>query len=82
MAFAAAYDDIPFAHSTNADHAKKLEISKKYGFVIFRDFDEGHKFLLDDSHVDVGKMREFLEEHRFPFVSEFDQDAANRIFGS
>ena len=82
MAFAAAYDDVPFAHSTSSDHAKKLEITQKYGFVLFRDFDEGHKFLLGDSPIDTTKMREFLESHRYPFVTEFDQDAANRIFGS
>lgn len=53
MAFAAGYDDIPFAHSTNPEHASKLEISQKYGLVVFRDFDEGHKFLLDDSPIDA-----------------------------
>lgn len=26
-------------------------------------------------------MKEFLESHRFPIVSDFDQEAANRIFG-
>ena len=82
MAFAAGYDDVPFAHTTNSDHAQKLEISKPYGFVIFRNFDEGHKFNLRDEPMNFQEMKDYLEEHRFPFATEFDQDAANRIFGS
>lgn len=81
MGLAATYDDVPFAHSTNPDHAQKLEISQKYGFVVFRSFDEGHKFLLDDQPLTTKAMKDFLEEHRHPFVVDFDQDAANRIFG-
>jgi thermostable 8-oxoguanine DNA glycosylase len=27
-------------------------------------------------------MKSFIEAHRYPFVSEFDQESANRIFGS
>lgn len=82
MGFAASYDDIPFAHTTNQDLANKLEITQKYGFVLFRDFDEGNKFLLNDNALNAQQMKQFLESHRHPFVSEFDQDAANRIFGS
>lgn len=48
---------------------------------IFRNFDEGHKFLLDEAALSLEKMKSFLEAHRFPYVQEFDQDAANRIFG-
>lgn len=48
MAFAAGFDDVPFAHSTNPEHSRKLEISKPYGFVVFRNFDEGHKFMIHD----------------------------------
>lgn len=36
--------------------------------VVFRNFDEGHKFLLDDSPLTADKMKQFLEAHRFPFV--------------
>ena len=49
--------------------------------VIFRTFDEGHKFLVDDNTLTVEKMKSFFEEHRYPYVAEFDQDSANRIFG-
>ena len=70
--FAAGYDDIQFAHSHNSAHAEKLEISQKYGFVVFRTFDDGHKFLLDDKAISAETMKSFLEGHRFPIVSEFD----------
>lgn len=26
-------------------------------------------------------MKTFLNSHRYPYVTDFDQDAANRIFG-
>lgn len=80
-AFAAQHDEIPFAHSHEEGHKQALEVSQKYGMVVFRSFDEGHKFLLDDEPLTAERMSEFLQAHRFPFVTEFDQDAANRIFG-
>lgn len=45
MGFAAGFDDVPFAHSHNDTHAKNHEVTKKYGLVIFRTFDEGHQVL-------------------------------------
>lgn len=70
--FAAGYDDVVFAHSHQDDHKKKLEVTNKYGFVVFRNFDEGHKFLVDDEPLTVEKMKTFFEDHRYPFVAEFD----------
>lgn len=46
QSFAAGYDDVMFAHTTNDTHAQKHEITQKYGMIVFRTFDEGHKFLL------------------------------------
>jgi hypothetical protein len=45
QALAAAFDDIPFAHSHHSGHKGKLEISNEYALVLFRSFDEGTKFL-------------------------------------
>ena len=36
--------------------------------VVFRNFDEGHKFLMGDEPLTTDRMREFFEEHRYPFV--------------
>ena len=79
--FAAGFDDVTFAHTHSAEHASKLELNQKYGLVVFRTFDEGHKFLLDDAPLTAEKMKSFFEEHRYPYVADFDQDSANRIFG-
>jgi protein disulfide-isomerase A1 len=70
--FAAGYDDITFAHSHSDDHKSKLEVSNKYGFVVFRTFDEGHKFLVQDEPISVENMKTFFEDHRYPYVAEFD----------
>ncbi|MCP4264794.1 MAG: hypothetical protein GY777_04340 [Candidatus Brocadiaceae bacterium] len=56
-------------------------MTSKYGFVVFRTFDEGHKFLVDDTPLTSAAMKTFFESHRYPFVMDFDQEAANRIFG-
>lgn len=81
QALAAGYDDILFAHSHSEKHAENLELTKKYTMVVFRTFDEGHKFLTNDEPFTADQLKTFLENHRYPFVTDFDQDAANRIFG-
>ena len=50
--------------------------------VVFRTFDEGNRLLVDDSPLTAEQMKTFFEEHRYPYVMDFDQEAANRIFGS
>lgn len=81
QAFAAQYDDIPFAHSHDQAHKDTLGVTNTYGFVVFRTFDEGTKMMTVDEPLTADQMKEFLEGHRFPFVSDFDQESANRIFG-
>jgi protein disulfide-isomerase A1 len=68
QSFAAGYDDISFAHSHEQSHKDNFDITKKFGFAVFRNFDEGHKFLTEDSGLTASKMKEFLEAHRFPHV--------------
>lgn len=48
QAFAASYDDVPFAHSHEQAHKDTLEVTNKYGFVVFRNFDEGNKLMTTD----------------------------------
>ena len=82
MAVAAGYDDVPFAHSSNKDFKAKYEIDQKYAFVVFRAFDDGKKFLVSDEVPTTQNMKSFFEGVRFPLVMDFDQKAAERIFGS
>ena len=42
------YDDVSFAHTFNPEYKTELNISKKFGFVVFRDFDDGNKSLVLD----------------------------------
>ena len=58
-----------------------MELDQKYAFVVFRTFDEGKKVLVNEGPLEGEKMKSFFEAHRYPIVSEFDQEAANRIFG-
>lgn len=81
-ALAAGYDDVPFAHSSNAEFKIKYEVDHKYALVIFRAFDDGRKFLVSEEVPTTQGMKTFFEGVRFPLVMDFDQKAAERIFGS
>ena len=48
QAFAAQYDDVPFAHSHDQGHKDTMNVSEKYGFVVYRTFDEGHKVMSNE----------------------------------
>lgn len=80
--FAMNYEDVPFAYTHSQEIKDKLEISQKFGFVIFRDFDDGNKFLVLEELKDMNGFKSFFEAVRFPIVMKFDQQAAERIFGS
>ena len=47
-------------------------MTNKYGMVVFRTFDEGNKFLMNDTPFTAKEMKEFFESHRYPYVSEFE----------
>ncbi len=48
--------------------------------VVFRNFDEGQKFLVFESSPVYSSMQGFLKAVQFPFVMPFDQKVAQRIF--
>lgn len=79
---AANYDDVPFAHSSNQEYKTKYEVDQKYAFVVFRNFDDGRKFLVSNEVPTAANLKTFFETVRFPLVMDFDQKAAERIFGS
>lgn len=49
---------------------------------LFRNFDDGHKYLTGSAMLSAENMKGFINSHRFPLVMEFEQEAAERIFGS
>ena len=78
----AGYDDVSFAHSSNQEFKTKYEVDQKYALVVFRDFDDGRKFLVSNEVPTAANLKTFFESVRFPLVMDFDQKAAERIFGS
>lgn len=80
--FTMNYEDVPFAYSTNEELKKKLDVTQKVAFVVLRDFDDGNKFLVLDELADMSGFKSFFEAVRFPIVMKFDQQAAERIFGT
>lgn len=79
---AAGYDDIPFYYTYNNSIKEEYKLNGSVAFVVFRDFDDGMKVLINDTGYTVAEMKEFLDTHRFPLVMPFEQEAAERIFGS
>jgi protein disulfide-isomerase A1 len=78
---AASVDDISF-HYTSADDVKAhLHLTDSVNLVLLRSFDEGNKHISgDDLTVEV--MRDFLSANKHPLVMPFEQEAAERIFGT
>lgn len=75
------FDEIPFFAAHDKQFWDKFEVKEKYGFLVFRSFDEGPKFLVNDTLFSTDAMRQFLESMRHPLVSDFSQETAERIFG-
>lgn len=79
---ASGFDDISFHYTSNQAVKDYLNVGDKNTFIVFRNFDEGKQQLADVEELSVDAMKEFLGSHRFPSVMPFEQDAAERIFGS
>jgi protein disulfide-isomerase A1 len=77
-----AYENVPFYHSHDASLFAEVGMTDTYGLALFRGFDDGHKYLTGAEMLSAENMKNFLNAHRFPLVMEFEQEAAERIFGS
>ena len=71
-------EDFPFANVENEDIAKKFGI-KMGTVVMFRNFEEGKKELTGD--LTSKKIEEFIDAFSAPKVMNFDEKAAQIIFG-
>ena len=76
------YESVPFYHTHDASLVAELGLTETYGLALFRSFDDGHKYLTGTSMLSAENMKSFINAHRFPVVMEFEQEAAERIFGS
>lgn len=82
LGVAAGYEAVPFYHTHDATLVADAGLTEAYSLAVFRSFDDGHKFLTGSAMLSAENIKTFIESHRFPAVMEFDQDAAERIFGS
>jgi len=78
---AGKFEDLTFKYSFDESLKSEYENSP-YVLVLFRNFDDGKKILVSDEKPSVEKLRDFITSVRFPLVSDFDEKAAERIFGS
>jgi protein disulfide-isomerase A1 len=76
------FESVPFYHTHDATLVSELGLTEPYGMALFRNFDDGHKYLTGVSMLSADNMKGFINAHRFPLVMEFEQEAAERIFGS
>lgn len=76
------FENVPFYHSHDASLFADMDLNEKYGMALFRGFDDGHKYLTGSSMLSADNMKNFINSHRYPLVMEFEQEAAERIFGS
>ena len=54
----------------------------KFNLVVYRNFDEGKKILSSDTLISSEEMKTYFDSVRHPTVLDFDQEAAEKIFGS
>ena len=80
-ALAGSYEKIQFYLSTSDAVKDFIKGDDKYNFVVFRNFDDGKKVLSSTEEPTLVQMKEFLDAHRFAAVLEFDEEAAQNIFG-
>lgn len=79
---AAGIDGLNFLYSHDETLRAKLGETEEYTLAVLRSFDDGHKTLAQATSITADQIKAFVDEHRFPNVQEFDQSAAERIFGS
>lgn len=78
---AAKYENITFKYSFDNELRNKYHVNK-YVLVVFRNFDDGRKIMANDSNPTAEQINDFIKAVRFPVVGEFDEAAAERIFGT
>jgi hypothetical protein len=81
-ALAGNYENISFYFTKMADvQTHAADASKAYNLIVFRTFEDGTKVLASDTEMTGAGMKEFFEKHRYASVLDFDEEAAQNIFG-
>lgn len=78
---AASYEKIRFFYTHDESLKERYAADKEYVFVVYRNFDDGRKILMNSESPSLADMKTFVDSFRFPLIMDFDQEAAERIFG-
>jgi protein disulfide-isomerase A1 len=78
---AASTDDVTFHYTFSPEVKQHLGAEANTVLVVLRNFDDGNKLLASDNLTHEA-MKNFLDGHKHPLVMPFEQEAAERIFGS
>lgn len=73
--------EIGFYFTTFAEALALTGSTGRYNFVVYRNFDDGRKVLSSENPITAEEMKTFLDSVKYPTVMEFDQEAAEKIFG-
>lgn len=66
----ANYEPIECAFSETS--VGKVDFSGELGVILYRGFDDGVKAIDFNGKVDAEAIKQFIDAHRFPIISEFD----------
>ena len=67
----ANYETIPCAFVSDRSFID-IELSGNLGGILYRNFDDGTKAMDLNSGVSQEAVKQFIDAHRYPMVSEFD----------
>lgn len=70
---------VVFGHTFDQDLVKDLGVSKKYGLVVLRKFDDGNVVLESDEKLSEEEIKKFICSYENELVEKIDT-AGNRIF--
>ena len=79
-AVASTFEKVPFLYTHDESVKEKYETNEKYVLVIYRNFDDGKKFLMNNEELSTDTIKTFFNSLRYPLVMDFDQEAAERVF--
>jgi len=78
--FSSSYD-IGFYYANFEGALEATGASGKHNMVVYRNFDDGKKILSSADVLTSEEMKTFFEAVKSPTVMDFDQEAAEKIFG-
>lgn len=78
-AFALQFDNIPMAYTHEQRFAATMGAKAQYAFLVFRNFDDGHKIVESKSGFSVAELNEQFTKVRFGLVMELDGDSSEKM---